>query len=117
MKNNSFDLDDYLKQIQSMKKMGNMQEMLAMIPGLSGKLKGADLNVDEKQIEKTKAIILSMTRKEKAYPEIIKGSRRKRIANGSGTTVQDVNRLLNQFEQTKDMMKKMSSGKRLPFKF
>lgn len=116
IKERSFDLDDYLTQLSNMKKMGNLSEMLGMIPGLSGKLKGQDLSVDEKKIEITKAIILSMTREERARPEIIKGSRRKRIAAGSGTTVQEVNRLLNQFEQTKSMMKMFSSGKkRLPF--
>ncbi|NLO64897.1 MAG: signal recognition particle protein [Clostridiales bacterium] len=116
LKERTFDLEDYLEQISNMKKMGNLADIMNMIPGLSSKLKGADLNVDEKQIEKVKAIILSMTPEERANPEIIKGSRRKRIAAGSGTTVQDVNRLLNQFEQTKAMMKQFSSGKRrFPF--
>ena len=85
-----------------------------MIPGMSRQLKGQDLNVDEKQLEKTKAIILSMTLKERRNPSILNASRRRRIAKGSGTQVQDVNRLLNQFEQTRQMMKKISSGK---FKF
>ncbi|HHT83644.1 MAG: signal recognition particle protein [Christensenellales bacterium] len=115
LKERRFDLDDYLQQLYSMKKMGNLTEMMRMIPGLSSKLKGADLNVDEKQIERTKAIILSMTKKERANPEIINGSRRKRIAKGSGTTVQDVNRLLNQFNQIKDMMRMFSGKRRLPF--
>lgn len=117
IKERSFDLEDYLNQLSNMKKMGNLTDMLGMIPGLSGKLKGADLNVDEKQIERTKAIILSMTPEERRNPDIIKGSRRRRIAAGSGTSVQEVNRLLNQFEQTKSMMKMFSSGKkgRLPF--
>ncbi len=114
MKENSFDLEDYLNQIGSMKKMGSMRDMLEMIPGMSGKLKGVNLDVDEKQIEKTKAIILSMTPKERRNPQILNASRRRRIANGSGTEVQDVNRLLNQFEQTKQMMKQISRGK---FKF
>lgn len=118
VKDRSFDLEDYLQQMNSMKKMGNLADMVGMIPGLSGKLKGADLNIDEKQMERTKAIILSMTKKERANPDILNGSRRKRIAKGSGTTVQDVNRLLNQFNQTKDMMKMFSSGKKkLPFGF
>ena len=115
LKERRFDLDDYLQQLYSMKKMGNLTEMMRMIPGLSSKLKGADLNVDEKQIERTKAIILSMTKKERANPEIINGSRRKRIAKGSGTTVQDVNRLLNQFNQIKDMMRMFSGKRRLLF--
>ncbi|MDD3947080.1 MAG: signal recognition particle protein [Clostridia bacterium] len=116
MKERTFDLEDYLDQLSNMKKMGNLSEMVNMIPGLAGKLKGADLNVDEKQIERTKAMILSMTPYERTHPDMIKGSRRRRIATGSGTTVQDVNRLLNQFEQTKNMMKQFSSGKRrFPF--
>ena len=118
MKNNTFDLEDYLEQIQSVKKMGNLSDMIGMIPGMGSKLKGADLNVDEKQLDKIKAIIQSMTPKERSHPEILNGSRRRRIAAGSGTTVQDVNKLLNQFNQTKDLMRKMSSGKRmLPFGF
>ena len=114
MKENTFDLEDYLEQLSNMKKMGSMKDMLDMIPGMSRQLKGQDLNVDEKQLEKTKAIILSMTMKERRNPSILNASRRRRIAKGSGTQVQDVNRLLNQFEQTRQMMKRISSGK---FKF
>ena len=116
MKENSFNLEDYLDQLNSMKKMGNMRDMLEMIPGMGSKLKGANLDVDEKQLEKTKAIILSMTVKERRNPGILNASRRRRIAAGSGVQVQDVNRLLNQFEQTKQMMKQLSSGKmKFPF--
>lgn len=116
MKNNTFDLNDYLNQIGSMKKMGNLSEMIGMIPGVGRQLKGVDLNVDEKQLDRIKAIIQSMTKREREHPEILNASRRRRIASGSGTTVQDVNRLLNQFNQTKEMMRKMSSGrKKLPF--
>jgi signal recognition particle subunit SRP54 len=94
--------------------MGGMRSMLNMIPGVSGKIKEEDL--DEKAMEKTKAIILSMTPAERRDPDIIKSSRRKRIAKGSGTTVQDVNKLLNQFEQMKTLMKRMKSGRfKLPF--
>ncbi len=115
-KERSFDLDDYLEQLGSLKKMGNLTDMIGMIPGLGNKLKGQNLNVDEKQIERTKAIIQSMTKKERQRPEILNASRRKRIAMGSGTQVQDVNKLVNQFEQMKKMMAKMTSGKlRLPF--
>ncbi len=118
MKTNSFDLDDYLAQIATMKKMGNLTDMVGMIPGLGNKLKGADLSVDEKRLDKTKAIIQSMTKKERAHPEILNASRRKRIAAGSGTSVQEVNKLLNQFNQTKEMMKAFSSGKKkMPFGF
>ena len=116
MKENTFDLDDYLKQLSSVKKMGSLSDMIGMIPGMGNKLKGANLNVDEKQIDRTKAIIQSMTPKERSKPEILNASRRKRIAAGSGTTVQDVNRLINQFNQTKEMMRKLSSGKmKYPF--
>ena len=114
MKENTFDLEDYLEQLSNMGKMGSMKDMLDMIPGMSRQLKGQDVNVDERQLEKTKAIILSMTPKERRNPGILNASRRRRIAKGSGTQVQDVNRLLNQFEQTKQMMKRISSGK---FKF
>ena len=118
IKENSFDLEDYLNQLSGVKKMGNLSEMINMLPGMSNKLKGANLNVDEKQLDKTKAIIQSMTPKERAKPEILNASRRKRIASGSGTTVQDVNKLINQFNQTKDMMKKLNSGKmKFPFGF
>ena len=79
-----------------------MKDMLNMIPGLSSKLKGQDLDIDEKQIDRVKAIIRSMTNEERENPNIIKGSRRKRIANGSGTSIQEVNSLLKQFEQTKE---------------
>lgn len=118
MKTNSFDLEDYLTQIATMKKMGNLSDMVGMIPGLGNKLKGADLSVDEKQMDRTKAIIQSMTPKERTHPDILNASRRKRIAKGSGTNVQEVNKLLNQFNQTKDMMKAFSSGKKkMPFGF
>ena len=118
LKQNSFDLEDYLDQLSSVKKMGNIGEMMNMIPGLGNKLKGANLNVDEKQIDRVKAIIQSMTPQERSKPEILNASRRKRIAAGSGTTVQDVNKLINQFNQTKEMMRKINSGKmKFPFGF
>lgn len=105
----SFTFDDYLTQIESMKKMGSMKDILSMIPGLSGKIK--NLDIDEGQIEVNKAIIQSMTPEERRNPEIIKASRRQRIAKGSGTSVQQVNQLLKQFEQSKELMKQMRSGK------
>ncbi len=110
IKDKSFDLNDYLDQFERMNKMGSMKDMLNMIPGLSSKLKGQDLDIDEKQIDRVKAIIRSMTNEERENPNIIKGSRRKRIANGSGTSIQEVNSLLKQFEQTKEMMRRMTSG-------
>ncbi len=116
MKENTFDLQDYLAQLGSVKKMGGLKSMMGLIPGLSGKLKGASLDIDDKQIERTKAIILSMTPRERRNPSILNGSRRKRIARGSGTSVQEVNKLMSQFDQTKTMMKKLASGKgKLPF--
>ena len=109
LKENSFTLEDYLGQLESMKKMGNIQDMMAMIPGMNGK-QFKDAKVDEKQIARTKAIIQSMTPKERRNPDLIKSSQKKRIAKGSGTTIQDVNQLLKQFELTKDMMARMQKG-------
>lgn len=105
----SFTFDDYLAQIESMKKMGSIKDILGMIPGLSGKIK--NLDIDEGQIEVNKAIIQSMTPQERRNPDIIKASRRQRIAKGSGTSVQQVNQLLKQFEQSKELMKQMRGGK------
>jgi len=114
MLENAFTLEDYLVQFESMKKMGGAQALLAMMPGMGGKVKAED--IDEKKIERTKAIIQSMTQKERTEPAIINSSRKKRIATGSGTSVQEVNQLLKQFEQTKQLMKQFRSGKRrLPF--
>lgn len=114
MLENSFTLEDYLVQFESMKKMGGAQALLAMMPGMGGKVKAED--IDESRIERTKAIILSMTKKERVDPSVINSSRKKRIAAGSGTSVQEINQLLKQFEQTKQLMKQLKSGKRrLPF--
>ena len=110
----SFTLEDYLEQFESLKKMGGLAQVMSMVPGM-GKLKIKESDFDEKRIERIKAIILSMTKKERERPEIINSSRKKRIAAGSGTNVQDVNQLLKQFEQTKLMMKQFRSGKRPPF--
>ena len=110
----SFTLEDYLEQFESLKKMGGLAQVMSMVPGM-GKLKIKESDFDEKRIERVKAIILSMTKKERERPEIINSSRKKRIAAGSGTNVQDVNQLLKQFEQTKLMMKQFRSGKRPPF--
>jgi len=110
MRDASFTLDDFLLQFKQIKQMGNFEQLISMIPGVkAGSLK--DMNVDEKQLARTEAIVLSMTKKERAKPEIINGSRRKRIAAGSGCTVEDVNRLLKQFDQMKKMMKQLSSSK------
>ena len=94
--------------------MGGAQAILEMMPGLGNKVNAGD--IDESRIERTKAIILSMTNKERVEPAIINASRKKRIASGSGTSVQEINQLLKQFEQTKQLMKQFKSGKRrLPF--
>ncbi len=117
MRENSFTLTDYLGQFETLKKMGGAGALMSMLPG-AGKLKLREEDIDEKRIERVKAMILSMTPKERDNPQIINYSRKKRIAAGSGTTIQDLNQLLKQFEQTKELMKRMKGGKgkmRLPF--
>jgi len=110
LRENSFTFEDYLKQIENLKKMGNIRDIMQMLPAnISSKLKGFDVNEDE--IKKNKAIIQSMTIKERQHPEIIKSSHRQRIAKGSGTTVQDVNSLIKKFEQSKEMMKQFKNKK------
>ncbi len=89
--------------------MGDISELMNMIPGFSGGM-GKKIDLDDKKIARFKAIIQSMTLKEREHPEIIKSSRRQRIASGSGTTIQDVNQLLKQFSQTRDLMKSMKGG-------
>ena len=108
---NEFTLDDMLAQFQQVKKMGSLQSLMEMMPGLAQQLQGRDVDVDD--MKKQEAIILSMTKKERANHLIIGPSRRKRIANGSGTSVADVNRLIKQFEKTKLAMKKISRNKGL----
>ncbi len=111
LRENSFTLEDYLIQFEQLKKMGDINSLIAMIPG-GNKLKGAVGQIDEAQLERNKAIILSMTKKERNNPDIIKGSNKKRIAAGSGTTIQDVNVLLKQYFQTKELMKNFNNNKR-----
>ena len=111
-----FTLDDFLIQFESIKKMGGVKDVIGMMPGMSGmKIKEGDINED--LIDKYKAIICSMTKRERDNPDIIKSSRRKRIAAGSGTTIQQVNQLLKQYDQAKAMMKSMKNNKkfRMPF--
>lgn len=107
MKKNKFDFEDFLAQMRMMNRMGGMQSLMGMIPGMKDKLQGVDL--DEKRMKQLEAIILSMTPRERTRPEIIKASRRKRIAAGSGTSVTQVNALLKQFGQMRKMMR--SKGK------
>ena len=105
----TFTLDDYLAQMAQLRKMGNLDQLVGMIPGMNrGALK--DAKIDEKELARTEAIVRSMTMKERTYPEIINASRKKRIAAGSGTTVEDVNKLLKQFDQMLKMMKQFSGG-------
>lgn len=105
----SFTFDDFLEQIGQVKQMGPLDEILKMLPG-AGKIKGLEnAKVDEKQMDRVEAIIYSMTTQEKTTPEIINGARKKRIAKGSGTSIQDINRLLKQFEDMKKMMKQMTN--------
>ena len=108
---NSFTFEDYLVQMENLKKMGSLNDIVRMIPGMANKLKG--VTIDEKQLAVNKAIIQSMTREERLNPDIIKASRRKRIAEGSGTSIQQVNQLLKQFEQSKEMMKQLKNKKGL----
>jgi len=108
IRKNELDFDDFLSQIQTIKKMGNLKDLVSMIPGMGRMLKGVDIEDDAfKHIE---AIISSMTREERSKPNLIDGSRRKRIASGSGRTVREVNELLKQFQQMKKMMKKMNGA-------
>lgn len=115
MEKGKFDLDDFLKQMKTMKKLGSIEGILKLIPGAS-KLGLNNIKIDPKDILHVEAIILSMTKEERRNPDIIKASRKQRIAKGSGRTVQEVNRLLTNFEQTQKMMKQFKSGNfKLPF--
>ncbi|MBI1194769.1 MAG: signal recognition particle protein [Gammaproteobacteria bacterium] len=109
-KGKGFDLEDFLEQLQQMKNMGGIANLLDKLPGMGQLPAGARDQIDDKQFLRLEAIINSMTRQERQFPEIIKASRKRRIATGSGTQVQDVNRLLKQFVQMKKMMKHVSKG-------
>lgn len=106
LKKNKFDFDDFLKQIKVIKKMGSLSSLLGMIPGIGSQLKNA--NIDDKALVKVEAIIQSMTVEERSTPKLMNGSRRKRIAKGSGTSIQDVNRLIKQFGEMQRMMSQMA---------
>lgn len=106
---NQFNFDDFLKQIQQIKKMGNVKDLMAMIPGMSKAIK--DMDIEDEAFIGIEAIIHSMTPEERGNPKLLNGSRRKRIADGSGTTIQEVNRLIKQFGETSKMMKMMAGGK------
>lgn len=108
-----FTLEDFLDQMQEVKKMGSLDQILGMLPGFAGGKALKGLQVDERELVKIEAIINSMTIRERRNPSVIDGSRRRRIAAGSGTRVQDVNRLLKQFDQTRELMKRFGPGKKL----
>jgi signal recognition particle subunit SRP54 len=109
LKKRKFDLEDFRKQLAQIKKLGSLEQIMGMMPGMGQIKQLKKLKPDEKELVKIEAIIDSMTRKERANHKIINGSRRKRIARGSGTKVQDVNRLLKNFMQMKKMMEKLTS--------
>jgi signal recognition particle subunit SRP54 len=106
LRKNKFDFDDFLKQIKAIKKMGSLTSIVGMIPGIGSQIKTA--NIDERALIKVEAIINSMTLEERTAPKVLNGSRRKRIARGSGTSVQDVNRLIKQFSEMQKMIGQLS---------
>ena len=115
MQSGKFDLEDFLKQMKQIKKLGPLENLIKMLPGAK-KMGLTNVNIDPKQMAHVEAIILSMTPKERKHPEIIKASRKTRIAKGCGLSVQEVNKLLTQFEQMKKMMKQMANGNfKMPF--
>ncbi len=105
---NQFDFNDFISQIQQIKKMGNIKDLAGMIPGVGKAIK--NLDIDDNAFKGIEAIILSMTQEERTHPEVINGSRRKRIAEGSGTNIPEINKLIKQFDETRKMMKSMSGG-------
>jgi signal recognition particle subunit SRP54 len=109
LRRNEFTLEDFLKQLKTLRKMGPLQSILGMLPGLSGH-QLSQMKVDEKEIDRVEAIVLSMTPEERRRPELIKGSRRLRIAKGSGTSVQQVNQLVKQFDQMRKLMRQIGRG-------
>lgn len=109
LRKEAFTLTDFYQQLQQLKKMGSLESIMQMIPGVSSAMRG--VQIDDDQFKHVEAIILSMTPQEREKPQIINGSRRARIAAGSGTSVQEVNRLLKQFQQMQKMLKKMRGSK------
>jgi signal recognition particle subunit SRP54 len=110
LRRNEFTLEDFLKQLKTIRKMGPLQSILGMMPGLAGH-QLSNMKVDERELDRVEAIILSMTPEERRRPELIKGSRRLRIAKGSGTNVQAVNQLVKQFDQMRKLMRQFGRGK------
>jgi signal recognition particle subunit SRP54 len=109
MRKGEFTLEDFLSQLKTIRRMGPLQNLLGMLPGMGAQAKG--LKVDEREMDRIEAMILSMTPEERRRPELIKGSRRLRIAKGSGVTVQQVNHLVKQFGQMRKLMKGLARGK------
>ena len=109
LKAGDFDLEDFLGQLRTMRRMGPLQGLLGMIPGVGAQMRG--MKVDERELDRIEAIILSMTPEERRRPELIKGSRRLRIARGSGTNVQAVNQIVKQFAQVRKVMRQMGRGR------
>jgi signal recognition particle subunit SRP54 len=109
LRRNEFGLDDFLDQLKMVRRMGPLTSLLGMLPGLGG-AQLQQMNVDERELDRIEAIILSMTRQERHRPELIKGSRRLRIARGSGTSVQEVGRLIKQFGATRKVMRQVGRG-------
>ncbi len=107
----TFDLGDFLEQIQSVKKMGSLSQIMEMIPGMGQMSKKMPTDFDDNQVRKVEAIIRSMTPQERQHPEVLNGSRRRRIARGSGTSAQDINQLMNQFRQTQKLMRQLSRSR------
>jgi signal recognition particle subunit SRP54 len=110
MSEGQFTLEDFLKQMRQIRKMGPIGNLLGMMPGMGAMKNLKDVDVDDGELDRVEAIILSMTPHERAMPQIIKGSRRRRIAEGSGTKIQQVNNLVKQFDQMKKLMKHMANG-------
>ena len=110
MRENTFDFNDFVDQLQQVQKMGPLDQIMKMIPGLANNPQLKNLNVDQKQIDHTEAIVYSMTPEERENPDMLNPSRRRRIAAGSGRPVVEVNRMIKQFKQMRDMMSKMSKG-------
>jgi signal recognition particle subunit SRP54 len=109
LRKQEFGLDDFLEQMRQVRRLGPLQSLIGMIPGMGNQLKGA--KIDEREFDRIQAIILSMTPQERRHPELIKGSRRLRIAKGSGTNVQAVKALIKQFEQMRKVMRQVAQGR------
>ena len=110
IRDGSLSLEDFLEQLNQVRRMGPMSQVLGMLPGFRKVAKAKDLNVDDRQLDRIEAIIQSMTPRERQNPDVINGSRRRRIAAGSGTSVQEVNQLLSQFKQMRKLMKQIGRG-------